>query len=78
MDKLVNVQCFGIIWSQEWLPKITRSWVVSIFMGTPFYIFYDFLMYSFVFMNMQFWSLAYFTAEWSCYGLLLFFIELVL
>ena len=77
MDNLVKVQWFGIIWYQEWLPKITRSWVVSIFVGTPFLFFYDFLMYSFIFMNMQS-LLAYFTAEWSCYVLLLFFIELVL
>ena len=60
MDNLVKVQWFGIIWYQEWLPKIIRSWVVSIFVGTPFY---DFLMYSLIFMNMQICSLAYFTAE---------------
>ena len=73
MDDLVKKQWFGIIWYQEWLSKIIRSWVVSIFVGTPFYFFYDFLMYSLIFMNMQIWSLAYFTAEWSCYVLLLFF-----
>ena len=37
MDNLVKVQWFGIIWYQDWLPKIIRSWVVSIFVGTPFY-----------------------------------------
>ena len=36
MDNLIKVQRFGIIWYQEWLPKITCSWVVSIFVGTPF------------------------------------------
>ena len=46
--------------------------------GYTFLFFYDFLMYSLIFMNMQICSLAYFTAEWSCYVLLLFFIELVL
>ena len=30
MDNLVKVQCFGIIWFQEWLPKIIRSGDVSI------------------------------------------------
>ena len=78
MYNLVKVQWFGIIWYQEWLPKIIRNWVVSIFVGTPFYFFYNFLMYSLIFMKMQICSLAYFTAEWSCYVLLLFFIELVL
>ena len=78
MDNLVKVQWFGIIWYQEWLPKIIRSWVVSIFVGTPFYFYFDFLMYSLIYMNMQICSQAYFTAEWSCYVLLLFFIELVL
>ena len=77
MDNLVNVQWFGIISYQEWLPKIIRSCFVSIFVGTPFIFFYDFLMYSLIFMNMQICSLAYFAAEWSCYVLLLFFIELV-
>ena len=75
MDNLVKVQWFGIIWYQEWLPKIIRSWVVSIVVGTPFYFFYDNLMYSLIFMNMQICSLAYFTAEWSCYVLLLFFLS---
>ena len=76
MDNLLKVQRFGIIWYQEWLPKIILSWVASIFVGTPFYFFYDFLMYSSIFMNMQIWSLAYLTAEWSCYVLrLLWFIE---
>ena len=36
MDNLVKVQCFGIIWYQEWLPKIIRNGDVSIFVGTPF------------------------------------------
>ena len=72
MDNLVKVHCFGIIWYQEWLPKIIRSWVLSIFVGTPFYFFNDFLLYSWIFMNMQIWSLAYFTAEWIRYVLLLF------
>ena len=42
MDNLVKVQCFGIIWYQEWLPKIIRSWDVSIFVGTPFLFFFKF------------------------------------
>ena len=56
MDNLVKVQCFGIIWYQEWLPEIIRSWDVSIFVGTPFYFFTVlilFLMYSLIFMYMQ-------------------------
>ena len=30
------MQRFGIISYQEWFPKIIRSWVVSIFVDTPF------------------------------------------
>ena len=47
MDNLIKVQRFCIIWYQEWLPKIIRSWVVSIFVGTPFY----FLRFLNVFIN---------------------------
>ena len=54
MDNLVKVQCFGIIWYQEWLPKIIRIWDVSIYVGTPFY-FLRFPFYSLIFMNMQIW-----------------------
>ena len=76
MDNLVKVKWFGIIWYQEWLPKkFAAELLVSLWIH-PF--FYDFLMYLLIFMNMQTWSLAYFTAEWSGYVLLLFFIELVL
>ena len=44
LENLLNgqfgkVQWFGIIWCQEWLPKIIRSWVLSIFVGTPFLFF---------------------------------------
>ena len=43
MDNLVKVQCFGIIWYQEWLHKIIRSCDVSIFVGIPFYFLVGFL-----------------------------------
>ena len=42
MDNFVKVQCFGIIWYQEWLPKIICIWDVSIFVGRPFYFFVHF------------------------------------
>ena len=78
MDNLVNVQWFGIIWYQECLPKNSQL-SCKYLCGYTLLFFYDFLMYSLIFMNMQICSLAYFTAEWSFYVLLLvFFIELVL
>ena len=74
MDNLVKVQWFGIIWYEEWLPKKSQL-SCKYFCGYTLLFFYDFLMYSLIFMNMQICSLAYFTATWNCYVLHLFILS---
>ena len=53
MDNLVKVQCFGIIWYQEWLQKNDSHLRCKYFCGYVLLFYYDFQMYSSIFMNIQ-------------------------